>query len=60
VSKKSSANSLATVGGKRIEYQLVGSGEPNVVFLNGFRMDLDSWSKVYPQVAQDGRALLFN
>lgn len=42
------------------EYSLIGEGEINVIFLNGFRMHFNSWDKVYPQVAQSNKVLLVN
>jgi pimeloyl-ACP methyl ester carboxylesterase len=43
-----------------LEYQLIGKGETNIVFLNGFRIQFNSWDKVYPKLAEENGILLFN
>jgi pimeloyl-ACP methyl ester carboxylesterase len=43
-----------------LEYKLLGDGDANVIFLNGFRMHFDSWVKVYPRIAEASRVLLLN
>lgn len=42
------------------EHQLIGSGNTNVLFFNGFRMNFDTWGEVYPRIAQKNKVLLFN
>lgn len=44
----------------KFEHRLVGNGKVTVIFLNGFRISLGSWNKVYPEVVQDNKVLLFN
>ncbi len=44
----------------QFEYNLIGNGKQNVVFINGFRMKFDSWNKVYPNIAENYSVLLFN
>lgn len=44
----------------KIEYQVLGNNGQTLVFLNGFRMPFDSWSKVYPELTKKHRILLFN
>lgn len=43
-----------------LEHRLIGQGDTNVIFLNGFRMHFDSWDKVYRCIAETNRVLLFN
>ncbi|MDQ2077982.1 alpha/beta fold hydrolase [Marinimicrobium sp. ABcell2] len=43
-----------------LEHKLIGDGDTNVIFLNGFRMRYDSWDKVYPSVAESSKVLLLN
>lgn len=42
------------------EHRLIGHGDINVIFLNGFRMHFNSWDKVYPDTAKESRVLLLN
>jgi pimeloyl-ACP methyl ester carboxylesterase len=43
-----------------LEHHVIGHGEHSVIFLNGFRMNYQSWDKVYPYVAERSRVLLVN
>ena len=43
-----------------LEYQLIGKGKINIVFLNGFRIQFNTWDKVYPELAEENCVLLFN
>ncbi len=43
-----------------IEYSLKGEGNTSIVFLNGFRMSLDSWNRLYPGVEKLGRVFAYN
>jgi pimeloyl-ACP methyl ester carboxylesterase len=43
-----------------IEYSLKGEGNPSIVFINGFRMPLDSWNRLYPGVEKLGRVFTYN
>ena len=38
-----------------MEYSLKGEGDTTIVFINGFRMPLDSWNMLYPGVEKLGR-----
>ena len=51
---------MTDINKKLFEFKLIGSGEKNIVFVNGFRMKFDSWNKVYPKISEDYRVLLFN
>ena len=51
---------VSDIDRNQFEYKLIGNGEQNVVFLNGFRMNFDSWNKVYPNISKDHRVLIFN
>ena len=51
---------MPDINSKLFEYKLIGNGEKNIVFINGFRMNFDSWNQVYPKIAEDHRVLLFN
>ena len=42
------------------EYKQIGRGGRNIVFVNGFRVEFESWDKVYPEIAKHHRVLLFN
>ncbi|WP_207429435.1 alpha/beta fold hydrolase [Pedobacter sp. SYSU D00535] len=53
-------NSTIVKNGLTIEYSLVGSGNPALVFFNGFRMPLDSWDPVVKQLSHSHTTLLFN
>lgn len=43
-----------------LEYLLTGDGDITVVFLNGFRMSMMTWDKVYPDIAARCKVLLYN
>jgi pimeloyl-ACP methyl ester carboxylesterase len=43
-----------------LEYQLIGKGAINIVFLNGFRIQFNTWDKVYPELAAENSVFLFN
>lgn len=45
---------------KRFEHSVIGEGSPCVVFLNGFRMNYDTWDKVALDIATEHRVLLYN
>jgi len=51
---------MSKVGYNQFEYKLTGSGDVNVVFINGFRTKLDSWEQVYPVISKTNKVLLFN
>ena len=47
----------------KYEYALSGqdeASEVSVIFINGFRMHINSWDKVYPEIAKRHRVLRFN
>jgi pimeloyl-ACP methyl ester carboxylesterase len=47
--------------GGNLEYATAGTGRATVIFLNGGGpANMDSWGKVYPQVAQFTRVLAYN
>ena len=51
---------MSHINQNQLEYKLIGNGEQNVVFLNGFRMNFDSWNQVYTDISKSHRVLLFN
>ncbi len=55
-----SGTSVSTNNVVHLEYQRMGHGAPNIVFLNGFRTQFRTWDKVYPEFASDNGVLLFN
>jgi hypothetical protein len=54
------AQLLEEAGMDSLEHRVIGYSDTNVIFLNGFRMQFDSWDKVYPRVAEVSRVLLLN
>jgi pimeloyl-ACP methyl ester carboxylesterase len=48
------------VGDRRLEYVLVQHDTPAVVFENGWGGTVDSWAKVFPEVAKDTTAFAYN
>lgn len=48
------------LGGQRVEYALAGKGEPVVVFENGLGGTLDWWARVFPELAKDTTAFVYN
>lgn len=49
--------SFAVVDGPRLAYVRLGEGPPPIVFLSGAGMDIDSWFKVLPGVAEFGTVI---
>jgi len=49
-----------TVDGVTTEYTLCGDSGPTIVLLNGFRMPLSSWDKLYPEIQNHGRVFAYN
>ncbi|WDD99297.1 alpha/beta fold hydrolase [Thalassomonas actiniarum] len=45
---------------KQLEYLLVGEGDTTIVFLNGFRMPFSSWDKVYSEISEQYKVVLYN
>lgn len=43
-----------------LEHKKIGDGSPTIVFLNGFRMQFETWDKVYPDFIPTNRMILFN
>lgn len=48
------------VGERRLEYVLSQHGTSAVVFENGLGASLDSWAKVFPEIAKDTTAFAYN
>lgn len=44
----------------QLEYSLLGDGNSNVVFINGFRMNFNSWDRIYKEISRDFKIFLFN
>ena len=51
---------IASVDGDRFEYFLSGENGPSLVFLNGFRIPLSSWGRLYPELQTLGRVFTYN
>ena len=51
---------ILDLGEDRVEYCLYGDSGPVIVLINGFRMSLESWEKLYPEIGQYGRVLTYN
>lgn len=45
---------------ERFDHLIAGQGKFTVVFLNGFRMPFSSWDKVYPDLENHYRVVLYN
>ncbi len=46
--------------GQKINYTLSGNSGPSIVFLNGHRTPLTSWSKVIPRISKVGTVLAYD
>ncbi|WP_455205326.1 alpha/beta fold hydrolase [Kaarinaea lacus] len=51
---------ILDLGEHRVEYCLCGDSGPVIVLINGFRIRLESWEKLYPEIGQYGRVLTYN
>jgi len=51
---------FATIDGRRVEYDLSGSGAPVIVLLNGHATPMSSWDKLMPHLAGPGTVLRYN
>lgn len=51
---------LIKVGANTFEYLLFKNNEPTLVFLNGFRMPLHTWEKVYTNLDTTSQVFLYN
>lgn len=51
---------LVNIAGSKFEVLKLKNKNPPVIFLNGYRMNLTNWEKVYPQVAEKHHILLYN
>lgn len=51
---------ILTINGARYEYALSGIEGPNIIFINGFRMPLSGWERLFPGIDQLGRILIYN
>ncbi len=49
-----------TVNGVTTQYWLSGACGPVVVLLNGFRMPLVSWDRLYPELEKHARIFAYN
>ncbi|MFO7585370.1 MAG: alpha/beta hydrolase [Anaerolineales bacterium] len=43
-----------------IEYSLKGESNTSIVLINGFRMPLDSWNMLYPDIEKLGKVFAYN
>lgn len=48
------------IEGQSIRYTLSGKGEPAIIFLNGHRTPLTSWSDLMPRVSEMGTVLTYD
>ena len=48
------------VKAKNIEYVCEGHGEPNIILLSGYGVDLASWGKIYTELQGSNRVLVYN
>lgn len=51
---------MSNISSGQFEYELIGNGKTNIVFLNGFRIKYNSWDMIYPTLAKKHKVLLFN
>lgn len=51
---------MQNIDNTKLEYKFIGNGKKTIIFLNGFRMNFESWDKVYPKLCKNYRILLFN
>jgi len=58
--KKRQATELISVNNVEFETVLIGNKKPQIIFLNGYRMNLTSWDQVYPNIAKDHGVFLYN
>ncbi len=49
-----------TLNGQIFEYVLSGKSTPIIVFLNGFKMPLSNWRKLYPEIEKEGTVFAYN
>ena len=49
-----------TLNGITTEYSLYGESGPVVILLNGFRMPMLSWDRLYPDIQKHGRIFAYN
>ena len=49
-----------TLNGITTEYSLSGENGPVIVLVNGFRMPMTSWDKLYPEIQSCGRIFAYN
>lgn len=51
----------ADIGGSKLEYVMAGEGNPVIVFLSGYGVDIDtSWSRIFPEVKTIGTVFAYN
>ena len=51
---------MITQDGVTTEYALSSESGPTVVLLNGYRMPMSSWDKLYPEIQKRGRIFAYN
>ena len=52
--------SITTIDGRRVEYDIAGSGTPVVVLLNGHATPMSSWDRLLPHLSGPGTVLRYN
>ncbi len=51
---------LINVGSNKFEVLAINKKTPQIVFLNGYRMNFKSWDRVYPVIAKKHSVFLYN
>ncbi len=51
---------MAIINKEYFEYSLIGTGSKTIVFFNGFRMKFDTWDKVFTNIPENNKIILFN
>lgn len=58
---KTPVTQFANINGGQLEYVTAGQGQPVIIFLNGYALDLHrNWEKVLPEVEKLGTVLAYN
>jgi len=58
--KKNHTPVLINVNNVQFETLSLGNKKPQIIFLNGYRMNLNSWEQVYPNIAEEHGVFLYN
>jgi pimeloyl-ACP methyl ester carboxylesterase len=58
--KKNHTPVLIDVNNVQFETLSLGNKKPQIIFLNGYRMNLNSWEQVYPDISKEHGVFLYN